>query len=149
MKYLLLIHHEERAWAGLPEAERQRIYAEYGTFMQNMKASGQHLDGFELQPSSTATTVRIRDGKRLVTDGPFAETREQLGGYFLVEAADLDAAIDIASRIPSAAMGTIEIRPVVAPGSQAVRLGQASGLGAQGSGRSQASAGNLVSRESP
>ena len=113
MKYLLLICDEEKIWDGMSEAERKAIYAEYGQFSEEIRASGQMITGAQLQPVSTATSVRVRDGKRLVTDGPFAETREQLGGYYLVEAADLDEAIGLASRIPSAKMGTIEVRPLV------------------------------------
>ena len=86
----------------MSEAERQRIYGEYGQFGQQIKDTGHYLAGAQLQPTTTATSVRVRDGKRLVTDGPFAETREQLGGYYLVEAKDLDEAIGIAARIPSA-----------------------------------------------
>jgi hypothetical protein len=112
MKYMLLIHLDEKSWEKRSEAERQSIYAEYGQFTEAIKASGNHLSGFELQPTATATTVRVRNGKRLVTDGPFAETREQLGGYYLVEAKDLDEAIGLAARIPSAKDGTIEVRPV-------------------------------------
>jgi hypothetical protein len=112
MKYMLLIHLEEKSWERLTEAQRQSIYAEYGQFTEAIKASGHWVSGFELQPTTTATSVRVRDGKRLVTDGPFAETREQLGGYYLVEAKDLDEAIGIAARIPSAKDGTIEVRPV-------------------------------------
>jgi len=112
MKYLLLIYHEEQAWGQLSEQEHQKIYAEYGQFTQEIMASGHHLGGFELHPCSTATSVRIRDGKQLATDGPFAETKEQLGGYYLIEASNLDEAIGIAARIPSARSGTIEVRPV-------------------------------------
>ena len=83
MKYMLLIYHAEQAWDGLTQAERQKIYAEYGKFTQEIMASGHHLGGFELHPISTATSVRVRDGEQLATDGPFAETKEQLGGYFL------------------------------------------------------------------
>jgi len=113
MKYMLLIHHDERAWNGLSEAERQQIYLEYRHLIQELESSGQYLVGDQLQPATTANTVRVREGKRLVTDGPFAETREQIGGFFLIEAKDLDEANKIASRIPSARMGAIEIRPVV------------------------------------
>ena len=119
MKYMLLIHDDEKAWAKMTDAERQRIYGEYGQFGQQIKETGNYLAGAQLQPTTTATSVRVRDGKRLVTDGPFAETREQLGGYFLVDAKNLDEAISIAARIPSARMGTIEVRPVVEMGSQA------------------------------
>jgi hypothetical protein len=116
MKYILLIHDEEQAWSKLSEVERGQIYSEYGQFSQQIKASGQYIAGSQLQPTSTATSVRVRDGKRVVTDGPFAETREQLGGYYLIEAKDLDDAIAVAARIPSARMGTIEVRPLVEAG---------------------------------
>jgi hypothetical protein len=119
MKYILLIHDDEKAWGKLPEAERQKIYGEYGLFSAELKAAGQYLAGSQLQPTTTATSVRVRDGKRLVTDGPFAETREQLGGYYLVEAKNLDEAIGLAAKVPSAKMGTIEVRPLVEMGTQA------------------------------
>lgn len=112
MKYMLLIYHDEQAWNSLSEDERQQIYGEYRQLMEELKSSAQLLTGDQLQPTTTANTVRVRDGKRMVTDGPFAETREQLGGYFLIEANSLDEATSIADRIPSARMGSIEIRPV-------------------------------------
>jgi len=112
MKYMLLIHDNEAAWGTLSEEERQRIMADYRRFTESIRASGHYRAGSQLQPTSTATSVRVRNGKRLVTDGPFAETREQLGGYYLVEAKDLDEAIGLAERLPSATMGTIEIRPL-------------------------------------
>lgn len=112
MKYLLLIYHEERAWDQLSETERQKIYAEYRQLTQEIMASGQHLAGSQLQGSSTATSVRVRDGQELMTDGPFAETKEQLAGYFLIETNDLDEAMGIATRIPSARVGTVEVRPL-------------------------------------
>jgi hypothetical protein len=113
MKYLLLIHDVEAGWAKMTEAEIGPIMQEYRRFSEEIRASGHYLAGAQLQPTSTATSVKIRDGKRLVTDGPFAETREQLGGYYLIEARDLDEAIAIAARIPSARFGTIEVRPLV------------------------------------
>jgi hypothetical protein len=113
MKYMLLIHEDEKAFQSLREEDRQAIYAEYGKFSQEIAASGHLIDGSELQPTTLATTVRLRGGKRMVTDGPFAETREQLGGYYLVEAKDLDEAIALAARIPSARTGTIEVRPLM------------------------------------
>jgi hypothetical protein len=113
MKYMLLIHDDEKAWDKLSEAERGQIYGEYGQFSQQIKSSGQYLAGAQLHPTSSATSVRVRDGKRVLTDGPFAETREQLGGYYLVDAKDLDEAIALATRIPSARLGTIEVRPVM------------------------------------
>jgi hypothetical protein len=113
MKYMLLIHDEEAKWDGLPDQERGRIMGEYGQLVQQLKDAGIYVTGSQLQPTATATSVRVRDGKRLVTDGPFAETREQLGGYFLVDVGNLDEAIAIAARIPSARFGTVEVRPLV------------------------------------
>ena len=112
MKYMLLIHDSEKTWAALSEAARQEIMAGYRRFSAEIHGTGQSLSGSQLQPTCNATSVRVRNGKRLVTDGPFAETREQLGGFFLVEAKDLDEAIGLAERLPSAQMGTIEIRPL-------------------------------------
>ena len=113
MKYMLLIYHDEQAWNKLTEAERQEIYLEYRQLIQELSSGGQYLVGDQLQPVDTASSVRVRDGKQMVTDGPFAETREQLGGFFMIEATDADEANRIAARIPSARMGTIEVRPVV------------------------------------
>jgi hypothetical protein len=110
MKYLLLIYMAENA---INESERQACYEKSTKLAHDLKSHGQYISANPLQPVSTATSVRVREGKRLVTDGPFAETREQLGGYFLVDAEDLDGAISIASRIPAAAWGTVEIRPIV------------------------------------
>ena len=110
MKYMLLIYLDEQA---LSESERQQCYAESTQLAHEIESRGQYLAANPLQPTSMATSVRVRDGKRFVTDGPFAETREQLGGYFLIDAKDLDAAIGIASRIPMACKGTVEIRPVI------------------------------------
>ncbi|MBD0267463.1 MAG: YciI family protein [Cyanobacteria bacterium Co-bin8] len=110
MKYILLIYNDENAWT---DGELERCYGESVKLTQDLHASGQYLGASPLQPVATATSVRVRDGKRLVTDGPFAETREQLGGYFLIEAQDLDDAIAIAGRIPSVHKGTVEIRPIV------------------------------------
>jgi len=110
MKYMLLIYGDEQA---LSETERQDCYVESTQLAHQLHSSGQYLAANPLHPTSTATSVRVRHGKRLVTDGPFAETREQLGGYFLIDAKDLDEAIDIAGRIPMARKGTVEVRPVV------------------------------------
>ena len=110
MKYMLLIYSEEKA---LTDSERQHCYAESTELTHELNARGQFLAASPLQPVATATSIRVREGKRLVTDGPFAETREQLGGYFLVDASDLNEAISIASRIPAARWGTVEVRPVV------------------------------------
>ena len=101
MKYMLLIYQDEPSWNALSEAERQQIYLEYRKLRDELQTRGQIVTGSQLQPIATATSVRVRDGKELVTDGPFAETHEQLGGYFLVEARNLDEATAIAARIPS------------------------------------------------
>jgi hypothetical protein len=113
MQYLLLIYESEKAWEALPEPERNKIFEEYMTFTNDIKASGHYRAGEALEPVHTATTLRVRDGKPAITDGPFAETREQLGGYYLVEAKDLDEAAKIAARIPGARTGSIEIRPIM------------------------------------
>jgi hypothetical protein len=110
MKYLLLIYVDEKVWT---QAEMQQCYQDSTRLAEQLDSKGQYLSALPLQPVSTATSVRVRDGKRLVTDGPFAETREQLGGYFLVEAKNLDEAIEIAGRLPGARKGTVEIRPAV------------------------------------
>lgn len=110
MKYMLLVYLDEQA---MSETEREHCYVESAQLTQQLDSSGQYLDASPLHPISTATSVRVRDGKRLVTDGPFAETREQLGGYYLIEAKNLDEAIGIAERIPVARVGTVEIRPVM------------------------------------
>ena len=112
MKYMLLICRDEPSWDKLSSAERQKIYADTVELSEELTSRGQYLGGFPLHPSSSATSVRVRDGKRLVTDGPFAETREQLGGYMLIDVKDLDEAIAIAARIPLARTSTVEIRPV-------------------------------------
>ena len=111
MKYMLLIYFEENKL--LDEAERQACYVESLQLADELKASGKYLGANPLHPTAMATSVRVRDGKRFVTDGPFAETREQLGGYFLIEAKDLDEALALAERIPMARKGTVEVRPVV------------------------------------
>jgi|SRR5262245_24087548 len=110
MKYMLLIYLNEK---GLSEIERQDCYVESTQLAQQLHSSGKYVAANPLHPTSMATSVRVRDGKRLVTDGPFAETREQLGGYFLIEGKDLDEAISVAARIPMARKGTVEIRPVI------------------------------------
>jgi hypothetical protein len=113
MKYMLLIYHDEPSWNAMTEAERQQIFLEYRKLRGELEANGKFVTGSQLQPIATATSVRVREGKELVIDGPFAETHEQLGGYFLIEAKDLDEATSIAARIPSARTGTIEVRPLV------------------------------------
>ncbi len=110
MKYMLLIYMGENA---MNEAEREQCYKESTQLAQDLHSKGRYLAANPLQPVATATSVRVRDGKRHVTDGPFAETHEQLGGYFLIDAKDLDEAIGIAARIPGARKGTVEIRPVI------------------------------------
>jgi hypothetical protein len=110
MKYMLLIYVDEQA---MDEAKRQKCYEHSAQLCQDLAASGHYLDAAPLHPVATATSVRVRDGKALVTDGPFSETREQLGGFYLINAKDLDEAIRIAARIPPAAVGTVEIRPVM------------------------------------
>lgn len=119
MKYMLLIYHDEHSWEGITEAERQQIYTEYQNLRGELETRGQWVSGSELQPVTTATTVRVRDGKEMITDGPFAETHEQLGGYFLIEVENLDQATSIAARIPSAKTGTVEIRPLAESAAEA------------------------------
>lgn len=110
MKYMLLVYVAPDA---MTDAERQHCYVESAKLTQDLAASGNYIDAAPLHPVSTATSIRVRDGKRLVTDGPFAETREHLGGFYLVDAKNLDEAISIAARIPPVKQGTIEIRPVL------------------------------------
>jgi hypothetical protein len=113
MQYLLLIYRKETDWATRPEAERNEIFQAYMSFAQGIRSSGNYVAGEALQPVATATTVRVKDGKTLTTDGPFAETREQLGGFFLIEAKNLDEATGIAARVPDARGGSIEVRPIM------------------------------------
>jgi hypothetical protein len=110
MKYMLLIYTDEKAWT---DQEREHCYAESAQLCHDLESRGQYVSANPLQSVAAATSVRVRDGKPLITDGPFAETREQLGGYFLVEARDLNEAIKIAARIPGARKGTVEVRPVM------------------------------------
>jgi hypothetical protein len=110
MKYMLLIYLDELD--AIDDDERQHCYVESAQLAQDLSARGQYLSANPLEPTRTAKTLRVRDGNRVVTDGPFAETREQLGGYFLIDAKDLDAALAIAARIPAARFGTVEVRPV-------------------------------------
>jgi hypothetical protein len=110
MKYMLLIYSDENAWT---QDEREHCFAESTQLTHELNAQGKYLAAAPLQPVALATSVRVRNGKRLVTDGPFAETREQLGGYFLIEAQHLDEAIEVAGRIPGARKGTVEVRPVL------------------------------------
>jgi hypothetical protein len=113
MKYLLLVHHNEQVLIDLGETELGKMRDESVALCNQIHSTGQYLDAAPLHPTSTATCVRVRDGKRIVTDGPFAETREHLGGYFFITAKDQDEAISIAARIPGARIGTVEVRPVI------------------------------------
>jgi hypothetical protein len=112
MKYLCLIYSDETQWPKLPEADVLTMMSEYRAFGDGIKASGHYIAGHRLEPTTTATTVRIRNGKLSTTDGPFAETKEQLGGFYMIEAKDLNEAIQIGSRIPGAKHGSIEVRPI-------------------------------------
>ena len=113
MEFMLLIYHNEEEATERPEAEKQQIFQEFAAFTQDIMKSGKRKAGGPLEFTKTAATVRVRDGKTMVTDGPFAETKEQLGGYVLVEAKDLDEATAIAARIPDARGGSIEVRPIM------------------------------------
>ena len=113
MQYLLMIYENEQNWANMKPEDGQAIMAEYGALTQSIAQSGHYKGGNPLQPTTTAKTVRVRAGKRQTTDGPFAETREQLGGYYLVDAATIDEALSIAERIPAARTGSIEVRPIM------------------------------------
>jgi hypothetical protein len=113
MKYMLLVHHNEEVLGGISEAELQKLRLESVQLANLLHADGRYHDAAPLHPASTAACIRVRDGKQFVTDGPFAETREQLGGYFLIEAAGIDEAIAIAAKIPGARIGAVEVRQVV------------------------------------
>ncbi len=114
MEYLLLIYDNEADFEKMTEAEQGAMFQEFGRFTESIQKSGNYKAGKQLQPVATSTTVRVRNGKRTVTDGPFAETREQLGGFYWIEAKYLDEALAIAERIPAARFGSIEVRPIVA-----------------------------------
>ena len=113
MKYLCLIYEDENTYATMPKEEADAVFGEYFTFTDGIKKSGHHVSSEALQPVNTATTIRMRNGKLSTTDGPFAETKEQLGGFYLVDCKDLDEAIETAARIPGARDGSIEVRPVM------------------------------------
>jgi hypothetical protein len=113
MRYLCLIYDDEKKTNALPKAEQEAMFGEYMTFTEGIQKSGQWIGGEALQPVSSATTVRVRNGKISSTDGPFAETKEQLGGYYLINARDLNEAIAVAAKIPSARYGSVEVRPVM------------------------------------
>ena len=113
MKYLCLIYSDEKQWDGMSQADSTKVMGEYHGYTEDIKKSGHYIAGEALHTVDTATTIRSRNGKISTTDGPFAETREQLGGFYLIEARDLNDAIQVASRIPGVRMGSIEVRPVV------------------------------------
>jgi hypothetical protein len=112
MKYLCLIYEDETLWQKMPKGEVEKIFSEYFAFGDDIRKSGHFLAGHALQSTQSATTVRVRGGKASTTDGPFSETKEQLGGYYLIEAKDLNDAIQVTSRIPGARMGGVEVRPI-------------------------------------
>ena len=115
MKYLCLIYADETLWDRLPKTDELNMMAEYRAFGEDVKRSGHLVSGFRLRPSSAATTVRVRNGSMSTTDGPFAETKEQLGGFYLIDARDLNEAVQVAGRIPGARLGSIEVRPIWEP----------------------------------
>jgi len=119
MQYLVLIYDSEKLYGDMPKAQLEKIYEEYGHFTQSIIKSGHFRAGSQLQPVSSATTVREKNGKAVTVDGPFAETKEQLGGYYLIECKDLDEALSIAKRIPSVRTGSVEVRPLVPPSNAA------------------------------
>ena len=127
MKYLCLIYENEKNWETMPHGDAEAIMNEYFGFTEDIRKSGKYIAGEALQPTATATTVRVRNGKVSSTDGPFAETKEQLGGFYLIEAKDLNDAIQVASRIPSARLGSIEVRPVVDFSAEAAKREEAAG----------------------
>ena len=113
MQYVLLIYGDENGWKGRSEEERAQVFQAYGAFTEEVRSAGAMKGGDALQPTQTATTVRVRNGETLTTDGPFAETKEQLGGFYIIEAASLDEAIEWAAKIPGASHGSVEVRPVM------------------------------------
>jgi hypothetical protein len=113
MQYIVLIYGNEKGWGSLAKPQLEQMYADYRKYSEDLAKAGVIRAGSELKPTTAATTIRVRGGKRQVTDGPFAETKEQLGGYYLINAKDLNDAIQIASKIPSAKFGSIEVRPIM------------------------------------
>ena len=113
MRYVMLIYEREAEWASMSEEEQGKVFAEYMAFTDSIRKSGNYINGEALQPTAAASTVRVREGRAKTTDGPFAETKEQLGGLYLVEAKDLDEALAIAGRMPGARYGSVEVRPVI------------------------------------
>lgn len=130
MKYLCLIYENEKAWENASPAEGEAIMNEYFTFTADIQKNGKYVAGEALQPTQTATTVRVRNGKVSTTDGPFAETKEQLGGFYLIEAKDLNDAIQVAAKIPAVRSGSIEVRPVVDFSADIAKREQAAGASA-------------------
>ena len=118
MQYMLLIYGDESGWESITEDERNALYAEYGKFTSDLREQGKLVSSDELQRTSTATSVRVRDGEALITDGPFADTKEVLGGYYVIDVESLDEALEWAARIPNARDGVIEVRPVVMHGAE-------------------------------
>jgi hypothetical protein len=127
MKYLCLIYENEKNWESLPPAESEAVMNEYFSFTEDLRRNGKLVAAEALQPTPTATTVRVRNGKISTTDGPFVETKEQLGGFYLIEANDLNEAIQVAARIPSARFGGIEVRPVVDFSAETTKREEAAG----------------------
>jgi hypothetical protein len=113
MRYLCLIYEDQSLWAKMPKADGDKMMQEYGAFTEGIRKSGHYIGGEALQPTNTATTVRVRAGKTSTSDGPFAETKEQLGGYYLINAKDLNDAIQVAAKIPSVRQGSVEVRPIM------------------------------------
>jgi hypothetical protein len=113
MQYMLLIHFEEPIWDEFSDAEHKQVLGEYMAVIDDLRCKGQFMSASPLHPTSAATSVKVRDGRPIVTDGPFAETREQLGGYFLIDVHDLDEALAVAKRLPGARYGTVEVRPLM------------------------------------
>jgi hypothetical protein len=113
MRYLCLIYENEKAWQQMSEADRSKGMAEYNAYTESIKKSGNYVGGEALQPTTTAASVRVRNGKVSTTDGPYVETKEQLGGYYLIKAKDLKDAVQVASQIPGAKHGTVEVRPIM------------------------------------
>jgi hypothetical protein len=132
MRYLCLIYENEKGWEALPQAEMEAVMGEYFAFTDQIRSNGKYVAGEALQPTETATTVRVRNGKVSTTDGPYVETKEQLGGFYLIDAQDLNEAIQIASRIPSARFGGVEVRPVVDFSKEAVAATGQAAAGAKG-----------------
>jgi len=127
MKYLCLIYENEKNWETMPQSDAEAIMKEYFAFTEDIRKNGKYVAGDAVQPTPTATTVLVRNGKIATTDGPFVETKEQLGGFYLIDAKDLNDAIQVAARIPSARLGSIEVRPVVDFSAEAAQREEAAG----------------------